>query len=329
MMLRTSFKVALLALAATVPLAGASWAQDAAPDTPHYVYTYFTGNGEDGLHLAYSQDGMHWRALNGGASLLAPEVGEAQLMRDPSIVQGPDGTFHMVWTAGWRERGIGYAHSDDLIDWGEQQYLPVMEHEPEARNTWAPELFYDDASEQYLIVWATTIPGRFPEADGQDARGDDPGWNHRLYYVTTDDFETFSEPQLFYEHGFNVIDGAIFFDDEEERYVLVLKDETNEPFEPQKNLRLAFSDDVEGPYSPPTDPITGDYWAEGPTPLQIDGRWHIYFDKYIEGEFGVVVSDDLEQWRDASGDLVVPDEMRHGTVLHVPAAVAERLRALE
>lgn len=321
----------LTACGAPGPSAGGALAAASAPlpatDAPHYLYTYFTGNGETGLHLAHSRDGIHWRALNGGRSFLPPRVGEARLMRDPSIVRGPDGTFHMVWTAGWREQGIGYASSEDLIHWSQQRYLEVMAHEPDARNTWAPELYYDDATGEFLIVWATTIPGRFPEGDvGQDARGEDPGWNHRLYYVTTRDFQTFSEPALFYEHGFSVIDGALFEPDVPRgRYAMVLKDERNEPLEVQKNLRLAFAERAEGPWSPPTEPITGDYWAEGPTPLEIDGRWHIYFDKYIEGEFGLLVSEDLVTWEDWSAELVVPEDMRHGTVFEVPAAVAERL----
>lgn len=303
-------------------------AGQAAPedDAPAYLFSYFTGNGEDGLHLAYSRDGLTWTALKDGASFLTPQAGQDQLMRDPSIVQGPDGTFHMVWTVSWNEQGIGYASSPDLINWSTQQYLPVMEHEPDARNCWAPELFYDAATGEYLIVWATTIPGRFPETDGQDARDGNPGWNHRLYYTTTRDFQTFSETRLFYDHGFNVIDGVIVRDGD--RYVLVLKDETNRPFTPQKNLRLAFSDRAAGPYGPPTEPITGAYWAEGPTVLQIDGRWHIYFDKYRQGQYGVIASDDWTTWTDRSDQLTVPEGMRHGTAFPVDEAVLDRLLAV-
>ena len=28
------------------------------------LFSYFTGNGEDGLHLAYSHDGLTWETLN-------------------------------------------------------------------------------------------------------------------------------------------------------------------------------------------------------------------------------------------------------------------------
>ena len=96
----------------------------------HYLFSYFKGNGEDGLHLAHSTDGIHWTALNRDRSFLTPTVDKDRLMRDPSIVRGPDGVFHMVWTTGWHDQGIGVAHSKDLIEWSEQKRVGVMDHEP-------------------------------------------------------------------------------------------------------------------------------------------------------------------------------------------------------
>src|SRR5690606_31914903 len=90
-----------------------------------YLYSYFTGNGDDGLHLAYSNDGYSWEALNDGKSLLTPTAGGDKLMRDPCIIRGGDGLFHMVWTVSWNEKGIGYANSKDLVHWSEQQFIPV------------------------------------------------------------------------------------------------------------------------------------------------------------------------------------------------------------
>ena len=103
-----------------------------------YLFSYFINDSKDGLHLAYSYDGLNWMPLNGGRSYLTPSVGKDKLMRDPSICQAPDGTFHMVWTSSWTDRIIGYASSRDLIHWSEQQAIPVMMHEPEAHNCWAP-----------------------------------------------------------------------------------------------------------------------------------------------------------------------------------------------
>ncbi len=72
-----------------------------AADVPEnaYLFSYFINNGEDGLHLAWSADGLKWQALNDGKSFLKPDVGKSKLMRDPCVNTGPYGTFHMVWTS--------------------------------------------------------------------------------------------------------------------------------------------------------------------------------------------------------------------------------------
>ncbi len=286
-----------------------------------YMFSYFMGNGEDGLHLAWSDDGMKWMALNDNKSFLAPVAGKDKLMRDPCIIQGPDGKFHMVWTVSWNEKGIGYASSEDLMNWSEQQYLPVMEHEPEAKNCWAPEIFYDKASKQYLIFWSTTIPGRFTETESSG----DNGYNHRMYYVTTRDFITFSDTKLFYDHGFNVIDGTLIKN--RGRYVLFLKDETRHPA--QKNIRVATGRKLTGEYSMPSEPVTGNYWAEGPTTAVVDGYMVVYFDKYIDHQMGAVRSKDLEKWEDISHLIEFPKGTRHGTVFKVGRDHLERLKSFE
>jgi hypothetical protein len=283
-----------------------------------YLFSYFMGNGEDGLHLAYSYDGLKWKALNDNKSFLAPEVGGDKLMRDPCIIVGPKGKYHMVWTVSWKEKGIGYASSNDLIHWSEQKYIPVMEHEAEAKNCWAPEVYYDDASKQYMIFWSTTIPGRFPESE---KKGDGEN-NHRMYYATTKDFVVFSETRLFYNRGFNVIDGTII--NENGEYVLFLKDETRYP--PEKNIRVASSSELTKNYSEPSKPITGNYWAEGPTPLKIGKYWMVYFDKYRKHNMGAVRSKDLKNWEDISDQVEFPEGTRHGTVFKVKKEVVGKLK---
>ena len=88
-----------------------------------YLFSYFKGNGEDGLHLAYSNDGYSFTALKGDSSFLTPTVSKDKLMRDPCILKGQDGLFHMVWTVSWKDKGIGHASSKDLIHWSEQQFF--------------------------------------------------------------------------------------------------------------------------------------------------------------------------------------------------------------
>jgi hypothetical protein len=283
-----------------------------------YIFSYFKNNGEDGLHLAYSNDGYSWMTLKNDSSLLKPMVGGDKLMRDPCIIRGADGKFHMVWTVSWKEKGIGYASSADLVHWSTQQYLPVMEHEPATLNAWAPEIFYDSKNKEYLIFWASTIPGRFAETEKS---GDDK-YNHRMYYVTTKDFKKISDTKLFYNQGFNVIDATIQQDGN--RYVMILKDETRNP--PQKNLRVAFSENAAGPYGKPSPPITGNYWAEGPTVLKVRNEWIVYFDKYTQHLYGAVTSTDLVNWTDISDKIKFPKGTRHGTAFTITKKEFEKLQ---
>lgn len=282
-----------------------------------YLFAYFKGNGEDGLHLAYSEDAYHWKALKEDKSFLTPTVSKDKLMRDPCIIRGADGLFHMVWTVSWKDKGIGYASSKDLINWSTQQFIPVMAKEDGARNTWAPEITYDPISKTYMIYWATTIINRFPET----ASKADDGYNHRIYYVTTKDFKTYSETKLLYDPGFNVIDATIVKD--KGRFVMFLKDETREPA--QKNLKIAFSDQPTGPYTAASAPITGKYWAEGPTVLRKGGDWLVYFDKYRDHKYGAIRSSDLQNWTDVSEQISLPKGLRHGTILQIRKKELQKL----
>ena len=283
-----------------------------------YLFSYFKGNGEDGLHLAYSEDGFNWKSLKGDSSFLKPVLSKDKLMRDPCIIKGKNGMFHMVWTVSWTAKGIGYASSKDLINWSEQKYIPVMEHEEGARNSWAPEITYDKKNKLYMIYWATTITGRFPET--QIAA--DAGYNHRIYYVTTKDFKTFSDTKLLYDPGFNSIDATIVKDGK--RWLMFFKDETKEPA--QKNLKIAFADNLTGPYSKASDPITDKVWAEGPTTLKIGKNWVVYYDKYTSHKYGAIMSSDLHNWTDISDKISLPTGIRHGSIFQVSKKVLSKLR---
>ena len=291
------------------------------PDENVFLFSYFIGNGEDGLHLAASEDGFVWEAINDGNSIIPPLVGESCLMRDPCITTGPDGTFHMVWTTAWSGNTIGYAHSKDLITWSRQITIPVMEHEDSVMNCWAPEINYDPTEDQFIIYWSSTITDKFPETANSTDNGHRR--NHRIYYTTTKDFESFAKTELFYDPGFNVIDASI--KPEGEKYVMFIKNETELP-KPEKNISTVFADDIKGPYSLPKKPITGDYWAEGATAMQINGKWHVYFDKYRRHKFGLITSNDLVDWQDESSKLQMPEGIRHGTIFEVSRTVYNNIK---
>jgi len=287
-----------------------------------YLFSYFKGNGEDGLHLAWSTDGLTWTALKGGQSFLTPQVG-TRLMRDPCICEGPDGMFHMVWTSGWWDKGIGLAHSKDLVHWSAQTWLEVMAHEPNAVNCWAPEIYYDAPAQKYLIFWSTTIAGRFPATEESGNAGPDSRkLNHRVYYVATSDFATYTDTKLFFEDGFNVIDATLIKDGE--KYVLFVKDETQRPVA-KKNIRIATAQKAEGPYGHASEPFSPD-WVEGPTALKIGPYWYVYYDAYTRHRMEGARSKDLVHWNPITEELSFPDGVRHGTAFRVSNEILAGLK---
>ena len=168
-----------------------------------------------------------------------------------------------------------------------------------------------------MIYWATTIKGEFKKTYSAM----ESGYNHRIYYVTTKDFITFSETKLLYDPGFNVIDATIVLDGR--RFVMIMKDETREPV--QKNLKIAYSNNLTGPYSEASAPITGNYWAEGPTAIKVDGKWMVYFDRYCEGKYNAISSSDLIVWTNISDKISLPAGIRHGSIFTVNAKLFNSL----
>lgn len=281
------------------------------------VFAFFRNNGETGLYLATSDDGRTWTPLNQDKPLLAPQVGESKLMRDPSILRGPDGTFHLVWTTSWQGKTLGYASSRDLKTWTPQRTIEPFPAGTNMLNCWAPELFYDAKSKQYWIIWASTIPGKFKETEG---KGNEK-YNHRLYAIHTKDFQSFSPAGLFYNPGFNVIDAVIYRDGN--RYAMIAKNETQTP--PAKYLFVTWADKLTGPWTPPTPNITGPKWAEGPTVFEQDGYRVVYFDQYRDHQYGALRSKDGKTWEELPG-ISLPKGIRHGTIFRAPAAVVEAIR---
>ncbi len=274
-----------------------------------YLFCYFKGGG-DGLHYAYSYDGYQWSPMFNDSIVLKPTVSRDKLFRDPCIIKGPDGKYHMVWTVSWADKGIGYASSSDLVNWSKQEFIPVMAHKDSAKNTWAPEINFDPDKNEYMIYWASTVSGEFPQ---KDTSAEGKKNNHRMYYTRTKDFKKFSRAKILYDQGFSVIDASIVHSGDQ--YVMFLKNETRSPAE--KNIRIATSKKMTGPYSAPSSPITGKYWAEGPTAIRINGNWVVYFDKYTEKKYGAVTSTDLRNWIDISDKVQFPKGIRHGTVLKI------------
>jgi predicted GH43/DUF377 family glycosyl hydrolase len=266
-----------------------------------YMFTSFHEPSTEGLRFLYSEDGYKWTDF--GKEFLKPEVG-SKVLRDPSVAKGPDGEYHLVWTSGWKnDKGFGYAHSKDLVHWSTPAFIPVLENEQNVVNVWAPEIFYDDVDKQYIIVWASTIPFRFPKGVEEENN------NHRLYYTVTKDFKTFSPSKLFLDPGFSAIDAEIVKRGTND-YVLVVKDNTR----PNRNIKVAFGKSALGPYTNVSEPFTGKL-TEGPAAVKTAKEWLIYFDSYGDSSYQAVKTTDFIHFSPAQ--VSVPKGHKHGTIFTI------------
>lgn len=288
--------------------AGGSLASGRLAETEVYLYTSFHEPADEGLRFLYSYDGFHWDSIPG--VFLKPEVGRQKVMRDPSMVQGPDGTFHLVWTCSWnQDPGFGYASSNDLIHWSEQKHIPVMAHDTSVVNVWAPELFYEDCTGEFYIVWASTIPFKFKKGMEEERN------NHRLYYTKTKDFIDFTPAELLYDPGFSSID-AVIVKRAPSDYVLVFKDNTR----PERNILAAFGKTPAGPYGNMTARFT-EMFTEGPSVVKVGNEWLIYFDAYRNKTYEAVATQDFKHFTQIQDKIKVPAEHKHGTIVKVPERV--------
>ncbi|HZM78700.1 MAG TPA: glycoside hydrolase family 43 protein [Candidatus Limnocylindrales bacterium] len=167
-----------------------------------FVMAYFTESpsrvgSNYGLHLAVSNDGLTWSPLNQNNPVATPTQGTLGL-RDPYILRRQDGTFVILATDlngtdfSLRNQFIHVWFSTDMTSFTGYHRLRLNTLQS---HTWAPEAFWDPARGQYGIIYSINNGTR------------------DVFFVNyTTDFQTVSSPQVFFDPGFNVLDGTVFSD---------------------------------------------------------------------------------------------------------------------
>jgi hypothetical protein len=193
-------RLALLLALALVPLPFVAAPASAANTAFAMVYFTETPNrtgNNYGLHLAVSNDGLTWSPLNQNNPVATPTQGTLGL-RDPYILRRQDGTFVILATDlngtdfSQRNQFIHVWFSTDLSSFTGYHRLRLNTLQS---HTWAPEAFWDPARGQYGIIYSINNGTR------------------DVFFVNyTTDFQTVSNPQVFFDPGFNVLDGTVFSD---------------------------------------------------------------------------------------------------------------------
>ena len=278
-----------------------------------YVMSYFRTEAE-ALHLAISQDGLHWQALNNNQPIWHSPLG-ARSVRDPALVRDQEGRFHLLSTDGWKSDSILHATSLDLLHWENARLIPVMRGIEGVRNCWAPECFYDHEASCYRLIWSSAITEPNAPNDG----------NHRIWGTTTRVFEDFTPAEIFFDPGHSVIDATVVRRGDR-RFLMAYKDERgeNRPDTRWKAIQICFASRATGPWTETSQFLTPPL-SEGPALFERAGGWTMFFDLFGAGRFGALHSADGVHWQDISDQVQFPPGPRHASVLPVDADTARAL----
>ncbi len=241
-----------------------------------YLFSYFTGNDTEDLHLAVSDDGYNFEGLNANRAIwdsgdlpASPDVypkkdwnnndvtsinGDFSItghVRDPYIFQAEDGTYYCLATDLQCSRG--WSNNNCLMVWHVDDPINIDETDPwfvdvqrlaaniggRVNRAWAPEAIWDPFENAYMVHFAiqTTTLG-----------------TTALYYTYTTDFKTFTEPKRLLQVSYYNIDSNINYDGQ--RYVMTFK------YEGENRVYRCTSERPNGPYSNPVK-LNTSYNAEG------------------------------------------------------------------
>jgi hypothetical protein len=293
-------------------------------DTGHYyLMSYFKNlylpdKDMAGGFFALSTDGTNWTELNnGGPTIIRSWIGE-KLMRDPFIYfDQATMMFRLVYTTGWTMKGLGYMQIKvengkdfkKFQDWevldadGHRQIaIGVSEKIPGATCTWAPEIFWDEIQNKYMIYWST-----------------DAGAGKRAYCTLTSDFKTFSDPVKFFDPGYPEIDGDLF-KEKDGLYYLFFKDERDSV---TKLFYVTGPTPQGNPWSAVSAAMTTFSGVEGPSAIKIGNEYRLYFDPYAaRASYRMIKSPDLVTWKD--GGMIISKTINdnfywsHCNVIEIP-----------
>lgn len=295
-----------------------------------YLLAHFIGEQPDGeqVYFSYSEDGLHWKDLNNGQPVLRSGLGE-QGVRDPFIIRSPhDNSFYIIATdlriasgKGWGvavnegSRDIIVWQSQDLVNWSEPWAVTLGIEG--AGCVWAPEAIYDEQAQNFLVFWASATK----DSDNEERK-------QKIYCARTNDFRTFSEPELYIERDNHIIDTTIIA--HAGSYYRLSKDETTKNITLEKGASL--DKDAFTPVSAPS--LEAIYGVEGPQIFKLNDReeWCLIIDRFAEGKgYLPLLSANLDRGEfrvveDGSFDLGATKK-RHGSVIQITREECNRLLA--
>ncbi|GIH08919.1 hypothetical protein Rhe02_69860 [Rhizocola hellebori] len=304
-----------------------------------YLMAHFTGESANGeqIYLAHSTNGLTWTDLNNGGPVLTSAIG-TRGVRDPALVRSPAGDRYWIVATDLRiASGTSWSdaanrgstslvvwESADLVNWSAPRLINVAAGIPGAGNAWAPEAIYNAATGDYVVYWATN-----------SARNGVT--KHRIWYVRTSDFRSFTAPQLFIERAGSqgVIDTQIIEVPNSlggYRYYRASAD---------GQITIEASNSILGSWTTLgnlshlgiSNGATGGNVVEGPMWAQFNGRdeWNLWLDQFATGRGYMPISStnlgSTQNFRTRTDYSMGAGRKRHGSILSITAAEQSRVLA--
>lgn len=191
------------------------WAPDAG-----YASAYFKSDGDEKIYQAATSgnDFFTFSPVNGGNAVIT-STADTKGLRDPYILRSKDGDkYYMVATdlciscgTGWgpaQSNGslkIEVWESTDLVHWDRTNgaNTGITINQPAAGMTWAPEAYWDDELQSYVVFFASRLYSDATHTNSDKLYA-------RMFYVLTRDFQTFTYPPATWQDtGYARIDSTV------------------------------------------------------------------------------------------------------------------------
>lgn len=336
MKMKITFSSLLLAALAWGTPLQVSAAKKAAPDNKFagYLFAYFEGSGNKQEHLrfAISEDANNWYALNDNQPVIASDsISTSGGIRDPHILRGEDGCYYIVATDmntvknGWKDNpGIVLMKSKDLVNWTHSKIVlkeDYKEHFSDAYWVWAPQTIYDKKAKKYMIYFTLQRTG-----DGRKSLV-------TYYAYANKDFTGFeSEPKVLFNAKYGCIDNDII--ERNGVYHMFYKGNIKnaEGKEIQNGIQQATAKKLKGPWKEDFKFI--DAYADSKIGVEGSGvfklndknEYVLMYDLYGSGRYEYQTSKDLNTFSTKPESFRKDFFPRHGTVCSVTKDEMERLQ---
>ncbi len=300
-----------------------------------YLFCYFVGNevDEQTIHFAVSTDGYNFNALNNNEAVIDQTLGTG-CVRDPYIFSAKDengkACYYIVATDmnaldGWvSNHAIIFWKSYDLINWEDEFVLDFRDFEgfEGCNRAWAPQVIWDEQEGKYMLYLALSTWDDPDTAVNED--------NAQHYYLYTEDFKTFTEPEYLYGRrtetyvngdgvevtGIQCIDGDMIYNEKDGYYYLFFKEDLTQ------KIAYVKSKSASGTFNEDYTICSLNWWGvEGSSMYRITGTnaWMMIMDEYSEGTFFAQMTRDFENYRQVQRSSYSLNHLkpRHGSVVAI------------